>query len=240
MPIYMNVEGIPPDVTAEGHEKWIEVSSFQFNIGLRTGGDLIRRVAVVGRTNCGFELAATPELTVGGFRLRALLPMSLYIVETAASCAPDLWSRLAGACAQVADIKDLRQESSEHSTSSGSTERSNCDRGTGPLYHWRGRVHDTRARYTASLAEVRVRRSDGLSEMEAVMRIGSCPTFLQTQQWDPGLLTSEPARVQPRQKKERLLVRSERRARPSPVVERTCYLHGWLRTRANLAGGDRP
>lgn len=37
MPIYMNVEGIPGDVTAEGHEKWIEVSSFQIGVGRHIG-----------------------------------------------------------------------------------------------------------------------------------------------------------------------------------------------------------
>jgi len=33
MPIYMNIDGIPGDVTAAGHEKWIEVNSFQWGTG---------------------------------------------------------------------------------------------------------------------------------------------------------------------------------------------------------------
>ncbi len=33
MPIYMKFEGIDGDVTAEGHEKWIEVGSFQWGVG---------------------------------------------------------------------------------------------------------------------------------------------------------------------------------------------------------------
>ena len=30
MPIYMNYDGIPGDVTSAGHEQWIELSSFQW------------------------------------------------------------------------------------------------------------------------------------------------------------------------------------------------------------------
>src|SRR6516162_1054789 len=33
MPIYVNYNNIPGDVTAEGHEKWIEVNSFQWGVG---------------------------------------------------------------------------------------------------------------------------------------------------------------------------------------------------------------
>jgi type VI secretion system secreted protein Hcp len=33
MPIYVNYDGIQGDVTASGHEKWIEVNSFQWGIG---------------------------------------------------------------------------------------------------------------------------------------------------------------------------------------------------------------
>ncbi len=33
MPIYMNYEGITSDTTAEGHEKWVELNSFQFGVG---------------------------------------------------------------------------------------------------------------------------------------------------------------------------------------------------------------
>ena len=33
MPIYMEFDGIPGDTTAEGHEKWIELSSFQWGVG---------------------------------------------------------------------------------------------------------------------------------------------------------------------------------------------------------------
>src|SRR5262245_48610472 len=33
MPIYMQIDGIEGDVTAEGHEKWIECSSFQWGVG---------------------------------------------------------------------------------------------------------------------------------------------------------------------------------------------------------------
>ena len=37
MPIYMKFEGVDGDVTAEGHEKWIELSSFQAGIGRHIG-----------------------------------------------------------------------------------------------------------------------------------------------------------------------------------------------------------
>ena len=30
MPIYMNYNNIPGDATADGHEKWIELNSFQW------------------------------------------------------------------------------------------------------------------------------------------------------------------------------------------------------------------
>ena len=33
MPIYMKYDSIDGDVTATGHEKWIEVNSFQFGVG---------------------------------------------------------------------------------------------------------------------------------------------------------------------------------------------------------------
>ena len=33
MPIYMNYNKIPGDVTADGHAKWIELNSFRFGIG---------------------------------------------------------------------------------------------------------------------------------------------------------------------------------------------------------------
>jgi len=33
MPIYMNYNDLPGDVTAEGHEKWIELNSFQWGVG---------------------------------------------------------------------------------------------------------------------------------------------------------------------------------------------------------------
>jgi type VI secretion system secreted protein Hcp len=33
MPIYMKYDGIDGDVTAEGHEKWIELGSFQWGVG---------------------------------------------------------------------------------------------------------------------------------------------------------------------------------------------------------------
>ena len=33
MPIYMNYDGIQGDVTATGHEKWIELDSVQFGVG---------------------------------------------------------------------------------------------------------------------------------------------------------------------------------------------------------------
>ena len=33
MPIFMSYDGIDGDVTAEGHEKWIELSSCQFGVG---------------------------------------------------------------------------------------------------------------------------------------------------------------------------------------------------------------
>jgi type VI secretion system secreted protein Hcp len=37
MPIYMNYDGIQGGVTTQGHEKWIEVSSFQFGVGRAIG-----------------------------------------------------------------------------------------------------------------------------------------------------------------------------------------------------------
>jgi len=33
MPIYMEIEGVKGDVTAEGHKDWIEVQSFQWGVG---------------------------------------------------------------------------------------------------------------------------------------------------------------------------------------------------------------
>ena len=33
MPIYMKYNNIPGDATAEGHEKWIELNSFQWGVG---------------------------------------------------------------------------------------------------------------------------------------------------------------------------------------------------------------
>jgi type VI secretion system secreted protein Hcp len=33
MPIYMNVDGVPGDVTAAGHESWIEVKAFEWGVG---------------------------------------------------------------------------------------------------------------------------------------------------------------------------------------------------------------
>lgn len=33
MPIYMQYDGITGDVTAEGHEKWVELGSFQWGVG---------------------------------------------------------------------------------------------------------------------------------------------------------------------------------------------------------------
>lgn len=33
MPIYMKYDGIDGDVTADGHEKWIELNSFQWGVG---------------------------------------------------------------------------------------------------------------------------------------------------------------------------------------------------------------
>ena len=33
MPIYMNVDGVQGDVTAAGHESWIEVKSFEWGVG---------------------------------------------------------------------------------------------------------------------------------------------------------------------------------------------------------------
>ncbi len=33
MPIYLKYDGIDGDVTAEGHEKWIELNSFQWGVG---------------------------------------------------------------------------------------------------------------------------------------------------------------------------------------------------------------
>ena len=33
MPIYMDFDGVKGDVTAKGHEKWIEIHSFQWGVG---------------------------------------------------------------------------------------------------------------------------------------------------------------------------------------------------------------
>jgi type VI secretion system secreted protein Hcp len=37
MPIYMNYNKIPGDVTEDGHTRWIELGSFQFGVGRRIG-----------------------------------------------------------------------------------------------------------------------------------------------------------------------------------------------------------
>jgi type VI secretion system secreted protein Hcp len=33
VPIFLNYDGVPGDVAAEGHQKWIEISSFQWGVG---------------------------------------------------------------------------------------------------------------------------------------------------------------------------------------------------------------
>lgn len=33
MPIYMSYDGVPGDVTAQGHSKWIDINSFQWGVG---------------------------------------------------------------------------------------------------------------------------------------------------------------------------------------------------------------
>src|SRR5262245_36933645 len=49
MPVYINVEGVPGDVTAQGHEAWIEVSSMQWGVGraitMPIGGDKDREAS---------------------------------------------------------------------------------------------------------------------------------------------------------------------------------------------------
>jgi type VI secretion system secreted protein Hcp len=50
MPIYMQFEGVDGDVTAEGHEKWIELGSMHFGIGRavtspQTGGSAEREAS---------------------------------------------------------------------------------------------------------------------------------------------------------------------------------------------------
>lgn len=37
MPIYMEIEGVKGNVTAEGHKEWIAVTSFQFGVGRAVG-----------------------------------------------------------------------------------------------------------------------------------------------------------------------------------------------------------
>ena len=50
MPIYMNVDGVTGDVTAQGHEKWIEVKTFSWGVGrgitMPVGGDTDREASV--------------------------------------------------------------------------------------------------------------------------------------------------------------------------------------------------
>ena len=50
MPIYLQYEGIDGDVTAEGHEKWVELGSMQWGIGRgitspQTGGNAEREAS---------------------------------------------------------------------------------------------------------------------------------------------------------------------------------------------------
>jgi type VI secretion system secreted protein Hcp len=33
MPVFVNYDGVPGDVTAQGHEQWIEANSFQWGVG---------------------------------------------------------------------------------------------------------------------------------------------------------------------------------------------------------------
>jgi type VI secretion system secreted protein Hcp len=50
MPIYMNVDGVQGDVTATGHENWIEVKSFEWGVGrgitMPVGGSKDREASV--------------------------------------------------------------------------------------------------------------------------------------------------------------------------------------------------
>lgn len=54
MPIYMKYEGIDGNVTAKGHEKWIEINSAQWGVGRGISG-------VIGRT--ADREASTPSVS---------------------------------------------------------------------------------------------------------------------------------------------------------------------------------
>jgi type VI secretion system secreted protein Hcp len=62
MPIYMNYNNIPGDVTADGHAKWIELGSFQFGIGRGiaspTGGSADRESSAPSVTEITVEKAS--------------------------------------------------------------------------------------------------------------------------------------------------------------------------------------
>lgn len=60
MPIYLKIDGINGNVTATGHEKWIELGSMQFGVGRG-----ITSVGSVGReSNREASIASISEVTV--------------------------------------------------------------------------------------------------------------------------------------------------------------------------------
>jgi type VI secretion system secreted protein Hcp len=69
MPIYMNYNDIPGDVTASGHEKWIELNSFQWGVGRGisspTGGSADRESSAPSVS----EIVATKATDVSSTKL---------------------------------------------------------------------------------------------------------------------------------------------------------------------------
>ncbi len=69
MPIYMKYDGIDGDVTAEGHEKWIELNSFQWGVGRGisspTGGSADRESSAPSVS----EIAVTKALDIATTKL---------------------------------------------------------------------------------------------------------------------------------------------------------------------------
>lgn len=71
MAIYMNWDGVPGDVTTQGFEKWVELSSFQWGIGRGIGS------AMSGQASREFSIPSVSEIVV---------------TKTMDSSSPGLWT----------------------------------------------------------------------------------------------------------------------------------------------------
>ena len=58
MAIYMNWDGVPGDVTTQGYEKWIELTSFQWGVGRGIGS------AMSGQASRESSIPSVSEIVV--------------------------------------------------------------------------------------------------------------------------------------------------------------------------------